>query len=165
MHDSFQNELFRRFYARHWGKLWIAQALVLLAVGFVMAWAIWAMPAASSNADNVSSPVKQDDAPRIWTCSMHPQIRRNKPGDCPLCGMDLVPVTKSAGGVRTISISPAARKLMKIDTTPVQRRYVTAEVRMVGKVEFDETRLSHITARVSGRLDRLYVDYTGIEVK
>ena len=54
---------------------------------------------------------------------------------------------------------------MKISTTPVERRYVTAEVRMVGKVEYDETKLSHITAWVSGRLDRLYVDYAGIQVK
>jgi Cu(I)/Ag(I) efflux system membrane fusion protein len=79
--------------------------------------------------------------------------------------MDLVRVTSFGGGVRTITISPTARKLMNIATTPAERRYVTAEVRMVGKVEYDETRLSHITAWVSGRLDRLYVDYTGIEVK
>ena len=96
---------------------------------------------------------------------MHPQIRRDGPGKCPICGMELVPVTTSAGGIRTITISPTARKLMRIETTPVERRYVTAEIRMVGKVEYDETKLSYITAWVSGRLDRLYVDFTGIEVK
>ena len=79
--------------------------------------------------------------------------------------MDLVPVTPSGGGMRTITISPTTRALMKIETTPVARRYATAEVRMAGKVEFDETRLSHITAWVSGRLDRLFVDYTGIQVQ
>jgi len=79
--------------------------------------------------------------------------------------MDLVPVKKSAAGVRTISISPDVMKLMKIQTVPVTRRYVTANVRMVGKIEYDETRLAHITAWVSGRLDRLFVDYMGIEVK
>ena len=96
---------------------------------------------------------------------MHPQIRRDGPGKCPICAMDLVPVKKSAGGVRTVSISADVKKLMNIQTVPVQRRYVTADVRMVGKIDYDETKLAHITAWVSGRLDRLYVDYTGVEVK
>ncbi len=96
---------------------------------------------------------------------MHPQIRRDGLGSCPICGMDLVPVKKSVGGVRTISINADIKKLMNIETVPVSHRYVTADVRMVGKVEYDETRLAHITAWVSGRLDRLFVDYTGVEVK
>ncbi len=96
---------------------------------------------------------------------MHPQIRRDGPGKCPICGMDLVAVKKSAGGVRTVSISADVKKLMNLQTVPVQRRYVTADVRLVGKIDYDETKLAHITAWVSGRLDRLYVDYTGVEVK
>ncbi|HRU06548.1 MAG TPA: efflux RND transporter periplasmic adaptor subunit, partial [Candidatus Brocadiia bacterium] len=54
--------------------------------------------------------------------------------------------------------------LMDIQTSPVQRRAVAAQVRLTGKVDFDETRLAVIAARVPGRLDRLYVDYTGIPV-
>ena len=100
-----------------------------------------------------------------WTCSMHPQIRQRKPGKCPLCQMDLVPVKTSSGGMRTLTISPAVKKLMKVETAPVERKYVTATIRMVGKVDFDETNVSHITAWVSGRLDRLFVDYTGVSVK
>ncbi|GAX59077.1 uncharacterized protein SCALIN_C01_0008 [Candidatus Scalindua japonica] len=69
------------------------------------------------------------------------------------------------GGMRQIVISDDARALMNIQTTPVERRYVTAEVRMVGKVDYDETRLGYITAWISGRLDDLYVDYTGVAVK
>ena len=95
---------------------------------------------------------------------MHPQIRRDGPGKCPICGMDLVPVKKSAGGVRTVSISSDAMKMMNIQTVPVTHRYVTAEVRMVGKIDYDETRLAHVTAWVSGRLDRLFVDFTGVQV-
>jgi len=103
-----------------------------------------------------------------WTCSMHPQIRQPKPGQCPLCGMDLIPVTDSsgdeAGGPTELRLSAKARKLAEIQTTLVERRKVTAEVRMVGKVDYDETRLSYITAWVPGRLDRLYVNYTGVQV-
>jgi RND family efflux transporter MFP subunit len=96
---------------------------------------------------------------------MHPQIRSNKPGKCPICGMKLVPVqTKTTGGLRTLTVSPEARALMNVETVPVERKYVETEVRMVGKVDFDETKLGYITAWVSGRLDQLYVDFTGVEV-
>jgi len=110
----------------------------------------------------------QEDEPAqatTWTCAMHPQIRSNKPGKCPLCGMKLVPVqTQVTGGLRTLIISPEARALMNIETVPVERKYVSTEVRMVGKVDFDETKLGYITAWVAGRLDQLYVDFTGVEV-
>jgi Cu(I)/Ag(I) efflux system membrane fusion protein len=105
---------------------------------------------------------------QVWTCSMHPQIRQPKPGRCPICAMDLIPVTETGAGEvgnRELRLSPAARKLAEIQTVPVERRPVTAEVRMVGKVEYDETRVSYITSWVPGRLERLYVDYTGVAVK
>lgn len=96
---------------------------------------------------------------------MHPQIHSSKPGKCRICGMDLIPVAKSAGGMRTLAISAESKALMKIETSPVERRYVTHEIPMVGRVDYDETRLGYITAWVPGRLDRLFVDFTGIEVK
>ena len=101
-----------------------------------------------------------------WTCSMHPQIRQPKPGKCPICFMDLIPVSTAGGdiGERQISFSEAAIKLMEIETTPVERKFVTAEIQMVGKIDYDETRVKHITAWVPGRIDRLYVDFTGITV-
>ncbi|MDH4240978.1 MAG: efflux RND transporter periplasmic adaptor subunit, partial [Phycisphaerae bacterium] len=97
---------------------------------------------------------------------MHPEVRLPKPGKCPKCPMDLIPVTSSAGdvGEREISFSEAAVKLMEIKTTVVERKIVTAEVRMAGKVDYDETLVKHITAWVPGRIDRLYVDFTGITV-
>ena len=104
---------------------------------------------------------------QIWTCSMHPQIRQPKPGKCPICGMDLIPVSTEADevGPRELKLSPTAIKLAEIRLKPVERRYVSTIIRLVGKVEYDETRLGYITARVPGRIDRLYVDYTGITVR
>ncbi len=106
------------------------------------------------------------DNHQLWTCSMHPQIRQPKPGKCPICFMDLVPVDSGGSeiGSREIAFSMDALKLMEIQTTPVERKFVEAQIRMVGKIDYDETRLKHITAWVPGRIDRLYVDFTGTQV-
>jgi Cu(I)/Ag(I) efflux system membrane fusion protein len=102
-----------------------------------------------------------------WTCAMHPQIRQPKPGKCPICFMDLIPVTTTEGqvGARQITFSEEALKLMEIQMTTVERKFVENEIRMVGKVEYDESRVKEITAWVPGRLDRLYVDFTGTLVR
>lgn len=104
----------------------------------------------------------------FWTCSMHPQIREPEPGSCRICGMELIPVLSEAAHAdappRQFTTSETARQLMNIEVAEVERRFVTKEVRLVGKVDFDETRLAAITAWVPGRIDRMYVDYTGIEV-
>lgn len=130
--------------------------------------------------DPASHPAPHGDSTaESWTCSMHPQIIRPGPGKCPICSMDLIPMQKSPapdvgeagtggggnGAVSTITLSGKARNLAMIRTAEARFMAVTAEVRMVGKVAFDETRLSYITAWVKGRIDRLFVDYTGITVK
>lgn len=104
----------------------------------------------------------------MWTCSMHPQIKQPKKGKCPLCFMDLVPVEDGSGddgGPRQLKLSPTAVQLADIQTAPVERKFVAAEIRMVGKIKADETKVKTITAWVPGRLDRLFVDYTGIPVR
>lgn len=104
---------------------------------------------------------------RFWTCSMHPQIQQPGPGQCPLCGMDLIPVSddKKAVGPRSLQLSPSAIQLASITTSPVERKSVSAEIRIDGKIDYDETRLAQITAWVPGRIDRLFVDFTGESVK
>ena len=114
-------------------------------------------------------PAQEQARVQTWTCSMHPQIRQPNPGQCPLCGMDLIPVSsgedEQAAGPRQLKLSETARKLAEIQVAPVERKFVTAEIRMVGKIDYDETRLGTITAWIPGRLDRLFVDYTGIPVR
>ncbi len=122
----------------------------------------------SSNNAKVES-ANVNSGQEMYTCSMHPQIRLPDPNaKCPLCGMDLIPVSSAKGneelGPRELRLSPRAQKLAEVESAEVVRRFVDAEIRMVGKVEYDETRLSYITAWVPGRLDRLYVDYTGVKV-
>ncbi len=107
----------------------------------------------------------------VWTCSMHPQIQLPKPGKCPICFMDLIPLEKGgksgdeAISLRQISLTAQARKLAGIETSAVQKRNVSVETRMVGKVDYDETRMGTITAWTGGRIDKLYIDYTGSSVR
>lgn len=105
----------------------------------------------------------------LWTCSMHPQIQLPDPdAKCPICGMDLIPMTQSGGddlGPRVMTMSKEAAMLAEIQTQKAERRFVNMEIPLVGKVDYDETRVKTISAWVPGRLDRLYVDYTGVPVR
>ena len=137
-----------------------------LAVGLVVGYWLFAGPAGPAPAPPGAA--QAGKGPTLWTCSMHPQIKLPAAGLCPICSMELIPLEADQaepGSLRELTVSPNARALMDIRTVPVERRFVEAEVRMVGKVDYDETRLKYITAWVPGRLDRLYVDYTGVPVR
>jgi len=106
-------------------------------------------------------------SPTAWTCSMHPQFQLPKQGKCPLCFMDLIPVESGSddeAGPRQLRLSETAKELARIETSPVLRASADREVRMVGLIDFDETSVSYITAWMPGRLDKLYVDFTGAVV-
>lgn len=124
-------------------------------------------PANPKNSGHDDASVK--DHVEIWTCSMHPQIRQPKPGQCPLCGMDLIPVMPEtepqSGNSRQITLSESARKLAEVVLAPVERRSLPVELRLVGKVTFDETRMATIAPRVPGRIDRLYANFIGVSVE
>jgi Cu(I)/Ag(I) efflux system membrane fusion protein len=142
---------------------------------FLGAFLFWGLrPAQTSGEPNSASPgastqTRPEKEIDFWTCSMHPQIHESKPGLCRICNMPLIPVYKESGNdlanPRQFTTSESAKALMNIETAPVERRFAAAEIRMVGKVDYDETRVEYITAWVPGRLDRLYVDYTGVPVK
>lgn len=101
-----------------------------------------------------------------WTCSMHPQIRQPNFGLCPICEMDLIPLQDSGeGGLREISISPEASALLDVRVSPVNRIDAAAEVSLFGRIQYDERRISTITSRIAGRIDRLFVDFTGAQVR
>jgi Cu(I)/Ag(I) efflux system membrane fusion protein len=111
----------------------------------------------------------KDKKPAWWTCSMHPQIRLPHPGKCPICFMDLIPlVTEADSGPNTsmtqYTMSEEAKKLAEVETTPVRRQTAKVIIRMVGQVYEDETRQATLTARVDGRLDEMYISFTGVSV-
>ena len=146
----------------------ITAALIVLGLVF------WTGTLFNGGHDNTKAPAVEQGGKEkpvhIWTCSMHPQIRMPKPGKCPLCGMDLIPLSKLKGGddgshASRLTMSEDAKKLAGIATAPAVRRGLNADIRLTGKVALDQTRVEMITSRVGGRIDRLFVDYVGVPVK
>lgn len=102
----------------------------------------------------------------IWTCSMHPEVRRDAPGLCPICGMALTPREQEAEtGPWELALNENDRVLAGISTSVVGQQDQPHVLRLVGKVVYDEQRIREISARVNGRIDRLFVDFTGMKVK
>jgi Cu(I)/Ag(I) efflux system membrane fusion protein len=134
-----------------------------LVVGLIMGRLLF-----SPKADPVPMADSGPAAPTVWTCSMHPQIQTTEPGDCPICGMDLIPLESNGGddlGPRAMSMSESAMILAEVQTTVVKRAYPVANINLVGRLEFDETRMKSLTARFPARIDRLFVNYTGAPVQ
>ncbi|QDT96430.1 efflux RND transporter periplasmic adaptor subunit [Gimesia aquarii] len=109
----------------------------------------------------------QDGKKQIFTCPMHPQIRQPKPGRCPICGMELVPTSKSGGNIdqMAITIEPFQRRLANIQTAEVKSEPVSTTIETIGMIQIDESRQATIAAYIDGRIERLFADYTGVEVE
>jgi Cu(I)/Ag(I) efflux system membrane fusion protein len=103
----------------------------------------------------------------IWTCAMHPQIRRDKPGKCPICGMELIPLVQN-----DVPLDPSAIQLTKeavglanVQTSVVTKQKPIKEIRIYGKVQADERLLQSQVAHLSGRIEKLFVNFTGEAVR
>jgi Cu(I)/Ag(I) efflux system membrane fusion protein len=144
--------------------IFIAALMVAFTLGFVLRGG--GGPSGHEGHDQAAGDAASE--PSVWTCSMHPSIQLPEFGQCPICFMDLIPLEEDAGaglGPRDLALSESAAALAEIATAPVERRFVSRRVPLVGKVTTDETRQKVITARVAGRVERLHVDFTGRQVR
>jgi Cu(I)/Ag(I) efflux system membrane fusion protein len=107
---------------------------------------------------------------QIYTCPMHPYYTSDRPGECPICGMDLVPADETGkntghesdvAGFASLDLDPRQQQLIGVTTAAVERKTVDRTVRAVGTVVPDERRVFVVHSKVSGWIDRLYVDATG----
>jgi len=104
----------------------------------------------------------------IWTCAMHPQIRMNHPGKCPICGMELIPLNHDNAGTidpDAIHLSKESVELANVLTMIVTRQKPIKDIRLYGKVQADERSLQNQVAHVSGRIEKLLVNFTGESVQ
>jgi membrane fusion protein, copper/silver efflux system len=105
----------------------------------------------------------QGESKEKYTCPMHPQIVQDHPGTCPVCNMDLVPVTSSTSNHITLNdnqVILANIKTEKVSTKPVGHTYVAN-----GRLANDETISEKVSSRVSGRIDRLFIKETGTMIR
>jgi membrane fusion protein, copper/silver efflux system len=100
----------------------------------------------------------------IYTCPMHPEIAKDKPGKCPVCGMDLV--KKDRGGVKSGDV--ALEALLKptnefvvssIPVTTIQKKEEMIEIEALGNIAYDTRQVGSISSRVAGRIEKLYVRF------
>ncbi|MDY6800211.1 MAG: efflux RND transporter periplasmic adaptor subunit [Bacteroidota bacterium] len=144
----------------------------VLIVGILIGWLIFPSSSNSQMKELVETHEghDHDEEATIWTCSMHPQIKQDKPGDCPICGMDLIPLSSmdSEGddfGPNEVMMTESAAKLADIQTTNVKNENPVKEIYLQGKVVADERNMTELSARFGGRIEKLYVNFTGEKVK
>ena len=109
----------------------------------------------------------------MWTCPMHPKIRSDRPGKCPICNMDLVPVDAAGAGAEPselpgyakVTISPERQELIGVRIGEAKRDKLLMSIRAVGIIEPDQRRLARIQTRISGWVTKLYVDFVGQRVE
>jgi membrane fusion protein, copper/silver efflux system len=102
----------------------------------------------------------------VYTCSMHPQVMQERPGKCPICGMELIPERKSGGmGDGSVQLSDQQVQLGGIRLDTVGRGTIGERTVLTGTVTIDETGSTAISTRLAGRIERLYVKATGEYVR
>lgn len=122
----------------------------------------------SDRPEMVAPPAADAVGATTYTCSMHPQIRSEEPGQCPICGMDLVPVAEGDDSTSPtrVQLSERAKALARIRTVKVVNLAEgSTELRLLGRIDEDETRVRTVTAWTAGRIDRLHVATTGETVR
>ncbi|MEQ9441412.1 MAG: efflux RND transporter periplasmic adaptor subunit [Cyclobacteriaceae bacterium] len=156
-------------------KTILRYALVLL-IGIVTGWLVFgSQPEAPSEAtetehvhDMPTAAMQEGESAETWTCSMHPQIRQNEPGDCPICGMDLIPLSieeEENASPYQLVMSETAVRLANVQTTPVTRQHPERQLSLNGKIEVNEQQIRRQTAHIPGRVEQMLITYEGQAVE
>jgi Cu(I)/Ag(I) efflux system membrane fusion protein len=138
-----------------------AAIVISLTIGSVVGYLI-GLPKQQSDSPSDNQQIGKS-ANQIWTCSMHPQIRQSEQGDCPLCGMDLIPLENESNEIdpMAVSMSPTAMQLAQVQTLIVGKSDAEKSLRLNGKVQEDERLLFTQSSHIPGRVEKLGVNFTG----
>jgi len=148
-------------------------SLILLVIAVAMsAVSVFKYFSAAKNANEQSEHVKAEDK-LLYRCPMHPQITADHPDKCPICGMDLVLVKKNSVEKQTDAVEGHAdvilnereRNLAGVQTIEAKTEQISRSIRTVGSVVPDETRIRHVHTKISGWIEKLFINFTGQEVR
>lgn len=151
----------------------LLKAVGILLAGILLGWLFFGgAPSESANMEqHVEETHTNDQGEIVYTCSMHPQVREDEPGNCPICGMELVPAnevnaeSEDDQHPQALRMTKAAMALADVQTTKVAAKPAVKQVQMPGKVTVDERTISVIPAHFPGRIEELYLNFTGAYVE
>ncbi|HYQ86735.1 MAG TPA: efflux RND transporter periplasmic adaptor subunit [Bacteroidota bacterium] len=119
-----------------------------------------------------NQPGAEKDAKAEYYCPMHPQVIRDKPGACNICGMTLVKkstsqfsISADSLGLAGVVISPSRQILAQVATSVAKRVSMEKSISAAGRIDYAEPNFRHISTRFPGRVEKLYLTYTGQPVK
>lgn len=138
---------------------------VSVLIGLGIGWLIKPNNASDSHADHSESIDSQKET--IWTCSMHPQIRKQEPGKCPICGMELIPANENSQNEDPLAInmSATAVALANIESMVVEKGKAIKKIQLNGKLKADQRKVYSQTTHFSARIEELQVQFEGEYVK
>lgn len=137
----------------------------ILAFGLFLGWLLFG---GSSNNESEHSHDQVAEANQMWTCSMHPQIMQPEPGDCPICGMDLIPAEVGADGLLAdqFKLTENAMALANIQTTIVgNSKRDNNTIKLSGRIVENEEANAVQVSYFSGRIEQLNVSFTGEAIR
>lgn len=145
-------------------KKYVTPAIILIA-GIFIGWLIFHNGSHSN--ENLKLNDTKENKETIWTCSMHPQIRMDKPGLCPICAMDLIPLnTESSASLdeNAITMTKEAVQLANVSSIIVKKLDAEKSIRLFGKIQADESKIQIQASHVSGRIEKLNINFIGEKI-
>ena len=115
----------------------------------------------------LATSTRSEEAKKLYTCGMHPQVIQDHPGNCPICGMKLTLIRNGAGvdanaaTSSAIAVDAATQQNMNLRTAEVRRGPLRKTIRTVGTIDYNETAIAEVSARFRGWIEKLDVDATG----
>ncbi len=138
----------------------------ILAAGLLLGWLIFGGSHDHDPHAGHDHEMTTENGEEVWTCSMHPSVREDGPGSCPICGMDLIPASsEEREDDYSMVMTEASIQLANIQTTPVIRVHPKREIHLPGRVEIDERRISYVTAHFEGRIQNVEINYIGAPIR
>jgi Cu(I)/Ag(I) efflux system membrane fusion protein len=135
--------------------------IIILLAGIFIGWLVFHPSKVKEEQTDSNT---EEAAATIWTCSMHPNIRMDEPGKCPICAMDLIPLVQGGSpsvDPESIRMTEEAAMLARVETSVISRQKPTRQIRLYGKVQVDERQLQNQVSHLSGRIEKLYASFTG----